>query len=74
MIKSAKALPLAGSSVLAILVGGAGANADSFTVPGMYAFVAPSAGDYEVVASGASGGISEGDAAGLGAEVMGVKN
>jgi hypothetical protein len=72
VFRATKTLLLTGASALAILAGATQASADLFTVPGFHTFVAPSTGEYEIVASGGSGGTSQTSAVGLGAEVMGV--
>jgi hypothetical protein len=72
MIKSRNKLLLAGVSALAMLTSAVGANAETFTVPGTFFFVAPSDGEYAVDLLGASGGGSGlGFAGGAGAEVSG---
>jgi Glycine rich protein len=62
---------LAGASALAILVAAADAEAMTYTVPGMYTFVAPANGEYALEAFGASGGYSFTAPGGEGAEVAG---
>src|SRR5271154_1000809 len=73
MIKSKRALLLAGVSGLAMLVSAAGANADIFGTPGELTFIAPGAGEYVLEVFGASGGGNTliGASGGLGAEVSG---
>jgi PEP-CTERM motif len=73
MIKSTRALLLAGASALAILTCAAEANAETFTMPGMFSFTASVSGEYAVELLGASGGKSNvfDLAGGLGAEVSG---
>jgi hypothetical protein len=72
MIKSTKAFLLAGASALAILASAAGANAETFTVPGRFSFTASVSGEYAVELLGASGGPDlEGGAGGPGAFVSG---
>ena len=74
MIKSTRALLLAGASALAILASAAEANAETFTVPGMFSFTASVPGEYAVELLGASGGnatFTGGNVGGLGAEVSG---
>jgi hypothetical protein len=73
MIKSTKAFLLAGASALAILACAAEANAETFTMPGMFSFTATVSGEYAVELLGASGGNSTagGGVGGLGAEVSG---
>src|SRR5580693_1738606 len=56
MIKSTRALLLAGASALAILTCAAEANAETFTMPGMFSFTAAVSGEYAVELLGASGG------------------
>ena len=56
MIKSTRALLLAGASALAILTCAAEANAETFTMPGMFSFTASVSGEYAVELLGASGG------------------
>jgi hypothetical protein len=58
MIKSTKAFLLAGASALAILASAAAANAETFTMPGMFSFTALVTGEYAVELLGASGGSS----------------
>jgi hypothetical protein len=55
MIKSTKALLLAGASALAILACAVEANAETFTMPGMFSFTASVSGEYAVELLGASG-------------------
>jgi PEP-CTERM motif-containing protein len=73
VIKSTKAFLLAGASALAILASAAAANAETFTMPGMFSFAAPVTGEYAVELLGASGGNSTelNTGGGLGAEVSG---
>jgi hypothetical protein len=74
MIKSTKALLLAGASALAILACAAEANAETFTIPGMFSFTASVSGEYAVELLGASGGnptVVRPGVGGLGAEVSG---
>jgi hypothetical protein len=71
MIKSTKAFLLAGASALAILACAAEANAETFTVPGMFSFAVSVSGEYAVELLGASGGNSGVAAGGLGAKVSG---
>src|ERR1700677_2050032 len=73
MIKSTKALLFAGASALAILACAAEANAETFTMPGMFSFTASVSGEYAVGLLGASGGnaTAGGGIGGLGAEVSG---
>jgi PEP-CTERM motif len=74
MIKSTKALLLAGASALAILACAAEANAETFTIPGMFSFTATVSGEYAVELLGASGGnptVVRPVVGGLGAEVSG---
>jgi hypothetical protein len=74
MLKSTKAFLLAGASALAILTCAAEANAETFTVPGMFSFIASVSGEYAVELLGASGGNASGlgvGVGGLGAEVSG---
>jgi hypothetical protein len=75
MIKSTKAFLLAGASGLAILACAAEANAETFTMPGMFTFTASVSGEYTLELFGASGGLAEGfvppGLGGLGAEVSG---
>src|SRR5271166_1403517 len=71
MIKSRTTLLLAGVSTLAILACAAEANAETFTIPGMFSFTASVSGEYAVEFLGASGGNTIGGAGGLGAEVSG---
>src|ERR1700677_1158314 len=72
MIKSTKAFLLAGASALAILACAAEANAETFTMPGMFSFTAAVSGEYAVELLGASGGNSSlGALGGAGAEVSG---
>jgi hypothetical protein len=72
MIKSTKAFLLAGASALAILASAAAANAETFTMPGMFSFTALVTGEYAVELLGASGGSSlGGSVGGLGAEASG---
>jgi hypothetical protein len=72
MIKSTKALLLAGASALAILASAAQANAETFTMPGMFSFTAAVSGEYALELLGASGGNSIfGAVGGSGAEVSG---
>jgi PEP-CTERM motif len=73
MITSTKAFLLAGASALAILACAAEANAETFTVPGMFSFAASVSGEYAVELLGASGGNSTAfdSVGGLGAEVSG---
>jgi hypothetical protein len=59
---------------LALLISAAGAQAEKWTIPGIYTFTAPSSGLYAVEAIGASGGDATGEGfspAGGGAAVMG---
>src|ERR1700677_2691055 len=71
MITSTKAFLLAGASALAILACAAEANAETFTMPGMFSFTATVSGEYAVELLGASGGNSDAAVGGLGAEVSG---
>ena len=74
MIKSTKAFLLAGASALAILASAAEANAETFTVPGVFSFTVSVSGEYAVELLGASGGNATfvvGSVGGLGAEVSG---
>jgi hypothetical protein len=75
MIKSTRVLLLAGASALAILACAAEANAETFTMPGMFSFIASASGEYAVELLGASGGNSiflhTDVVGGLGAEVSG---
>jgi PEP-CTERM motif len=72
MIKSTKAFLLAGASALAILASAAAANAETFTMPGMFSFTALVTGEYAVELLGASGGSTlGGSVGGLGAEASG---
>jgi PEP-CTERM motif len=73
MIKSTKAFLLAGASALAILASAVEANAETFTMPGMFSFIPSVSGEYAVELLGASGGNSTdfGSKGGLGAEVSG---
>jgi hypothetical protein len=73
MIKSTRAFLLAGASALAILASAVEANAETFTMPGMFSFAAPVSGEYAVELLGASGGSSSffGSVGGLGAVVSG---
>src|ERR1700677_4298834 len=73
MITSTKAFLLAGASALAILACAAEANAETFTVPGMFSFTASVSGEYAVELLGASGGnTTDGNGVGgRGAEVSG---
>src|SRR6478735_8583760 len=72
MIKSTKGLLLAGASALAILASAVEANAETFTVPGMFSFTASVSGEYAVELRGATGGTAlEGEAGGPGAFVSG---
>jgi hypothetical protein len=73
MIKSTKAFLLAGASALAILTSAVEANAETFTMPGVFSFTASVSGEYAVEVLGASGGNSTdfGSKGGLGAEVSG---
>src|ERR1700690_1724206 len=74
MIKSTKALLLAGASALAILACAAEANAETFTIPGMFSFTATVSGEYAVELLGSSGGnptVVRPVVGGLGAEVSG---
>jgi Glycine rich protein len=72
MIKSTKALLLAGASALAILASAAEANAETFTVPGMFSFTVQVSGEYAFELRGATGGTDpEGAAGGPGAFVSG---
>jgi Glycine rich protein len=71
MIKSTKALLLAGTSALAILACAAEANAETFTMSGMFSFTASVSGEYAVELLGASGGDTNLAVGGLGAEVSG---
>jgi hypothetical protein len=74
VINSTKAFLLAGASALAILACAAEANAETFTMPGMFSFTAAVSGEYALELLGASGGNSTlglGSAGGLGAEVSG---
>jgi hypothetical protein len=73
MIKSTKAFLLAGASALAILACAAEANAETFTMPGMFSFTAAVSGEYAVELLGASGGNSTEfmQSGGPGAEVSG---
>src|SRR4029077_9182429 len=71
MIKSTKAFLLAGASALAILASAVEANAETFTIPGMFSFTASVSGEYAVELLGASGGNTTQSVGGLGAEVSG---
>jgi PEP-CTERM motif len=71
MIKSTKAFLLAGASALAILATAAEANAETFTIPGEFSFIATVSGEYAVELLGGSGGNSTGGGGGFGAEVSG---
>jgi hypothetical protein len=73
MINSTKAFLLAGASALAILACAAEANAETFTMPGMFSFTAAVSGEYAVELLGASGGNSTiaANVGGPGAEVSG---
>jgi hypothetical protein len=74
MIKSTEAFLLAGASALAILACAAEANAETFTIPGMFSFTASVSGEYAVELLGASGGnptVVRPVVGGLGAEVSG---
>jgi PEP-CTERM motif len=73
MIKSTRAFLLAGASALAILVCAAEANAETFTVPGVFSFTASVSREYAVELLGAGGGNTTGflSGGGLGAEVSG---
>src|SRR5580693_10167645 len=74
MIKSTRALLLAGASALAILASAADANAETFTMPGMFSFTASVSGEYALELFGASGGTPSpggGHPGGKGAEVSG---
>jgi PEP-CTERM motif len=75
MIKSMKAFLLAGASAMAILASAAEANAETFTMPGMFSFTASVSGEYAVELLGASGGNVTSNVVapvgGLGAEVSG---
>jgi hypothetical protein len=74
MLKSTKAFLLAGASALAILACAAEANAETFTMPGLFSFTASVSGEYVIELLGASGGntlADTGAAGGLGAEVSG---
>ena len=67
-----KKLLLAGVSALAILACAAQASADTFILPGMFSFIAPSTGEYALDLFGASGGGGPfSPVGGLGAEVSG---
>jgi PEP-CTERM motif len=75
MIKSTKALLLAGASALAILASAAEANAETFVFTGKaQSFTATVSGEYAVELLGASGGSEAlfGGVGGLGAEVSGA--
>jgi PEP-CTERM motif len=73
MIKSTRALLLAGASALAILASAPAANAETFTVPGMFFFIPSVSGEYAIELLGAGGGNSSffDSVGGLGAEVSG---
>ena len=71
MLKSTKALLLAGASALAILACAAEANAETFSVPGMFSFTPMVSGEYSIEALGASGGDAFDGVGGLGAQVSG---
>ena len=71
MVGRTKILLLAGASALAILVGAADADAETFNVPGSYEFTVPVTGEYVITAVGGSGGNSRRETGGLGAGVRG---
>jgi Glycine rich protein len=71
MVKRTKVLLLAGASALAILVGVAVADADTFSIPGSYEFTVPVTGEYVITAVGGSGGNARRETGGLGAGVRG---
>lgn len=69
MVRSSKRWLLAGASAVAILAGVYAAQAAIYDVPGLYTFVAPSAGTYVIDVWGAQGGASGATSGGLGAGV-----
>ena len=76
MFKSRKKLLLAGASALAILTASGAAEADLFSIPGMYSFPITTVGEYSIDVRGASGGesvlaVPGGVPGGRGAEVFG---
>ncbi len=76
MFKSRKKVLLAGASALAILAASGAAEADTFSIPGMYSFPITTTGEYSIDVFGASGGQSPlgvpgGVPGGQGAEVFG---
>jgi hypothetical protein len=70
-VSKSRALLLAGVSAVVVLACAAEANAETFTVPGMFSFTASVSGEYAVDLLGASGGNIGGRVGGSGAEVSG---